>query len=166
MVLVQFTSRAPAAVPALSRHRYSFRIAQPVATAIHGLANVYLVARMGAATTGDLVADFRGEFAQTFIRTVDRTSGDEVRGILDRWAADKTLKAGTDEAKVAALYRTFLDEATGVYNARGFERIGEHHLHLSARTREPVAVVFVRSAVTIAVAQPGSICACATYGTM
>jgi len=35
-----------------------------------------------------------------------------VRGILDRWAAEKTLKAGTDEAKVAALYRTFLDEQT------------------------------------------------------
>src|SRR6185503_15901934 len=35
-----------------------------------------------------------------------------VRGILDRWAADKNLKPGSDEAKVAALYRTFLDEAT------------------------------------------------------
>ena len=35
-----------------------------------------------------------------------------VRGILDRWAADDKLKAGTDEAKVAAVYRTFLDEAT------------------------------------------------------
>ncbi|HEV7238734.1 MAG TPA: M13-type metalloendopeptidase [Thermoanaerobaculia bacterium] len=35
-----------------------------------------------------------------------------VRAILDRWAADKNLKAGTDEAKVAALYRTFLDDAT------------------------------------------------------
>ena len=35
-----------------------------------------------------------------------------VRGILDRWAADKTLKPGSDEAKVAAIYRTFLDEAT------------------------------------------------------
>ena len=34
-----------------------------------------------------------------------------VRAILDRWAANKNLKAGTDEAKVAALYRTFLDEA-------------------------------------------------------
>jgi putative endopeptidase len=34
-----------------------------------------------------------------------------VRAIVDRWAADKNLKAGTDEAKVAALYRTFLDEA-------------------------------------------------------
>jgi putative endopeptidase len=35
-----------------------------------------------------------------------------VRQILDRWSADKTLKAGTDEAKVASIYRTFLDEAT------------------------------------------------------
>jgi putative endopeptidase len=34
-----------------------------------------------------------------------------VRAILDRWAADKNLKAGSDEAKVATLYRTFLDEA-------------------------------------------------------
>jgi N-methylhydantoinase A len=33
--------------------------------------------------TGDLVADFRGEFARTFIRTVDRVGGDELRGILD-----------------------------------------------------------------------------------
>ncbi len=35
-----------------------------------------------------------------------------VRGLLDRWAADKTLKAATDEAKVAVVYRTFLDQAT------------------------------------------------------
>lgn len=35
-----------------------------------------------------------------------------VRAILDGWAADKKLKAGSDEAKVALVYRTFLDEAT------------------------------------------------------
>lgn len=35
-----------------------------------------------------------------------------VRGIVDRWAADKKLKAASDEAKVASLYRTYLDEAT------------------------------------------------------
>jgi len=34
-----------------------------------------------------------------------------VRGIVDKWAADKKLEAGSDEAKVAAVYRTFLDEA-------------------------------------------------------
>ncbi|HUP47967.1 MAG TPA: M13-type metalloendopeptidase, partial [Thermoanaerobaculia bacterium] len=33
-----------------------------------------------------------------------------VQAILDRWAADETLKPGSDEAKVAAIYRTFLDE--------------------------------------------------------
>ena len=35
-----------------------------------------------------------------------------VHAILDRWAAEKKLKAGSDEAKVAMLYRSFLDEAT------------------------------------------------------
>ena len=35
-----------------------------------------------------------------------------VRALLDRWAASKALKAGSDEAKVATLYRTFLDEST------------------------------------------------------
>jgi len=34
-----------------------------------------------------------------------------VRALLDRWAADKSLKPGSDEAKVAAIYRSFLDEA-------------------------------------------------------
>ena len=34
-----------------------------------------------------------------------------VRTILDRWAADEKLKPGSDEWKVAAMYRTFLDEA-------------------------------------------------------
>ena len=39
------------------------------------------------------------------------TSEIRVREILDRWAADKTLVPGSDEAKVAVIYRTFLDEA-------------------------------------------------------
>lgn len=33
--------------------------------------------------TGDLVADFRNEFARTFIRTSDQVSGDELREILE-----------------------------------------------------------------------------------
>jgi len=32
------------------------------------------------------------------------------RALLDRWSADKNLKAGSDQAKVAAIYRGFLDE--------------------------------------------------------
>jgi putative endopeptidase len=35
-----------------------------------------------------------------------------VHALLDRWAADKSLKAGSDEVKVAIVYRTYLDEAT------------------------------------------------------
>src|SRR5579871_1558201 len=38
--------------------------------------------------TGDLVADFRGEFARTFIRTVDNVSGDELKGILDELGSE------------------------------------------------------------------------------
>jgi putative endopeptidase len=34
-----------------------------------------------------------------------------VRAIIERWAADGKLKAGSDEAKVAAMYRSFMDEA-------------------------------------------------------
>jgi putative endopeptidase len=64
-----------------------------------------------------------GNWAKTVTIPADRTSYGafamlrelseaRVHGILDRWAADKNLKAGSDEAKVALLYRTFLDEAT------------------------------------------------------
>jgi putative endopeptidase len=35
-----------------------------------------------------------------------------VHALLDQWAADKSLKPGSDDAKVAMIYRTFLDEAT------------------------------------------------------
>jgi N-methylhydantoinase A len=38
--------------------------------------------------TGDLVADFRGEFARTFIRTVDQVTGDELRGVLDELGSE------------------------------------------------------------------------------
>src|SRR5436309_2445763 len=34
-----------------------------------------------------------------------------VHALLEKWAADKSLKPGSDEAKVAMVYRSFLDEA-------------------------------------------------------
>ena len=63
-----------------------------------------------------------GKWAATTQIPADRTSygafailrelsDARVRTLLDRWAAEKNLKAGSDEAKVAALYRTYLDEA-------------------------------------------------------
>jgi N-methylhydantoinase A len=50
--------------------------------------------------TGDLVADFRNEFARTFIRTIDRVSGDEIKAILDevrREARDWLNREGIPE---------------------------------------------------------------------
>ncbi len=35
-----------------------------------------------------------------------------VHALVERWAAEKNLKPTSDEAKVAAIYRTFLDDAT------------------------------------------------------
>jgi putative endopeptidase len=35
----------------------------------------------------------------------------QVRGLIDEWAAASSLAQGSDEAKVAALYRSFMDEA-------------------------------------------------------
>jgi two-component system, cell cycle response regulator len=37
-----------------------------------------------------------------------------------------------------------IDGATGVFNARGFEQVAEHHIAVSDRAGEPVVLVFVR----------------------
>jgi len=70
-----------------------------------------------------------------------------VRGILDGWAADKNLKAGTDEAKVATIYRTFLDEATAEkLDAKPIQP----HLEAvkQAKSRDDIAALMGRSAGT------------------
>ena len=67
-----------------------------------------------------------------------------VHALLEQWAADKTLKPGSDEAKAAAIYRTFLDEATA-------ERLDGTPVqpHLDAlkkvSTREEMAAVMGRA---------------------
>jgi diguanylate cyclase (GGDEF)-like protein len=37
-----------------------------------------------------------------------------------------------------------VDEVTGLYNARGLEQLGSHHLALAKRSKRPVTLVFVR----------------------
>ncbi len=57
--------------------------------------------------TGDLVADFREEFARTFIRTVDSVSGDDVKAILDELGAEAEewlKREGIGEADRALAY--------------------------------------------------------------
>jgi putative endopeptidase len=60
------------------------------------------------AATAEIPADQTSYGAFTALRDLSEA---RVRALLDGWAADKTLKPGSDEAKVAAIYRTFLDEA-------------------------------------------------------
>jgi N-methylhydantoinase A len=73
--LVAFGGAGPMHANAVARVMGSFPVLVPPAPGL-------------LCATGDLVADFRGEFAQTFIRTIDRTTGDDVRAILDRLGED------------------------------------------------------------------------------
>src|SRR5215213_6291138 len=66
----------------------------------------YVNGKWAAATT--IPADRTSYGAFAVLRDLSEA---RVHTILDRWAADKKLKAGTDEAKAAAFYRSFLDEA-------------------------------------------------------
>ncbi|MEO8035198.1 MAG: M13-type metalloendopeptidase [Acidobacteriota bacterium] len=72
-------------------------------------------------------------------------SQSRVRAILDGWAADKTLKPGSDEAKVAAIYRTFLDDAAA--EKLDINPIQQHldAIH-KAGTRDDIARIMGRSA--------------------
>jgi N-methylhydantoinase A len=68
--LVAFGGAGPMHANAVARVMGSFPVLVPPAPGL-------------LCATGDLVADFRNEFARTFIRTVDQVTGDDVRGILD-----------------------------------------------------------------------------------
>jgi N-methylhydantoinase A len=73
--LVAFGGAGPMHANAVARIMGSFPVVVPPAPGL-------------LCATGDLVADFRDEFARTFIRTTDSVSGDEVRGILDELGAE------------------------------------------------------------------------------
>ena len=67
-----------------------------------------------------------------------------VHGILDTWAAEKNLTPGTDEAKVATLYRTFMDEAAA---EKADSKPIQPYLDdvKNAQTRDDVAALMGRS---------------------
>ena len=67
--LVAFGGAGPMHANAVARVMGSFPVLVPPAPGL-------------LCATGDLVADFRDEFARTFIRTIDSVSGDELRAIL------------------------------------------------------------------------------------
>jgi N-methylhydantoinase A len=68
--LVAFGGAGPMHANAVARIMGSFPVLVPPAPGL-------------LCATGDLVADFRDEFARTFIRTIDSVEGDEVRSILE-----------------------------------------------------------------------------------
>ena len=68
--LVAFGGAGPMHANAVARIMGSFPVLVPPAPGL-------------LCATGDLVADFRDEFARTFIRTIDSVSGDDVRRVLD-----------------------------------------------------------------------------------
>jgi N-methylhydantoinase A len=85
--LVAFGGAGPMHANAVARVMKSFPVIVPPAPGL-------------LCATGDLVADFRGEFARTFIRTVDSVTGDEVRGILDDLGSE--AKAWLEREGIAA----------------------------------------------------------------
>ena len=72
------------------------------------------------------------------------TSELRVREILERWAADRTLAPGSEEAKVAVIYRSFLDEARA--DALGRKPIDPQLAAIrEAKSRDDVARVMART---------------------
>jgi putative endopeptidase len=99
------------------------------------------------AATTSIPPDKTGYGAFAILKDLSDT---RVHAILDRWSADKTLKAGTDEAKVATIYRAFLDDPT-------VEKLDmkpvEPHLAAvrNAKTRDDIARVMGRSNATFGI---------------
>ncbi len=73
--LVAFGGAGPMHANAVARVMGSFPVIVPPAPGL-------------LCATGDLVADFRDEFARTFIRTIDSVSGEELRAILDELGSE------------------------------------------------------------------------------
>jgi N-methylhydantoinase A len=85
--LVAFGGAGPMHANAVARIMGSFPVLVPPAPGL-------------LCATGDLVADFRNEFARTFIRTVDQVTGDDLKAILDElgrearsWLARENIPA-------------------------------------------------------------------------
>src|SRR2546425_3440356 len=104
--LVAFGGAGPIHANAVARIMGSFPVIVPPAPGL-------------LCATGDLVADFRGEFARTFIRTVDRVTGDEVRGILDELGAE--AKAWLEAEGISAASQRVSFNVDMRYYRQGYE---------------------------------------------
>lgn len=92
--LVAFGGAGPLHANAVARLMGSFPVLVPPAPGL-------------LCATGDLVADFREEFARTFIRTMDQVSGDEVLRILEDLGTEAEgwlVREGVDEDRRSVTY--------------------------------------------------------------
>ena len=79
-------------------------------------------------------------------RAVDAGASDVVPSDAGPELLSRAIRYATSLQRMQAeLYRRQLvDELTGVYNARGFERLASHHLALADRSKRSVPLIFVR----------------------
>jgi diguanylate cyclase (GGDEF)-like protein len=75
---------------------------------------------------------------------------------LDAEVMRRTVRFALERARLQRdVHReSVVDAATGVYNARGFEELAEHHLRLADRSDQPVVLVFVRIESSLAAGRP------------
>jgi diguanylate cyclase (GGDEF)-like protein/PAS domain S-box-containing protein len=64
-------------------------------------------------------------------------------GISRDITARKQLEAALEERNEELRQLALVDELTGLSNRRGFTTLGEHELRVAARTKQPLAVLFV-----------------------
>jgi diguanylate cyclase (GGDEF)-like protein len=90
-----------------------------------------------------VIAVGTGEGAE---RAVDAGASDVVPSDAGPELLSRAIRYATSLQRMQAeLYRRQLvDDLTGVYNARGFERLASHHLAMADRSKRSVPLIFVR----------------------
>jgi diguanylate cyclase (GGDEF)-like protein len=122
-----------------------------------GIDVVYVALELPDASGADVVRSLRERAPDVPVIAV-ATEGADPLDALDAGASDVLpADAGADLVARSLRYATSLhrfgtelhrhrtiDELTGLYNARGFEQLANHHLRLADRSKQPVVIVFVR----------------------
>lgn len=122
-----------------------------------GIDVVYVALELPDASGADVIRSLRERAPDVPVIAV-ATEGADPLDALDAGASDVLpAEAGADLVVRSLRYATSLrrfetelhrhrtvDELTGLYNARGFEQLANHHLRLADRSKQPVVIVFVR----------------------
>lgn len=79
-------------------------------------------------------------------RAIDAGASDVVPSDAGPDLLSRAIRYATSLERMRAEFyrRQLVDELTGVYNARGFERLASHHLAMADRTKRSVPLIFVR----------------------